>query len=310
VFGGALSHSPLMNYAAPPDQQPAIDRFRAGVSELRRRLHAFKPDVVILFAPDHFRAAFYDNMPAFCLAVGDVQGWGDWSTPTGPFRIDRQLARYLVRSLLERSFDPAQSYDFKVDHGFSQAIELLSLEETPIVPVFINAAAPPLPAPGRCYDLGVAIHAAVSDYPHNIRVAVIGSGGLSHAPPSVSVDSDRADDALRVDRLIRGRRHVEASEAERERSLIASVARYEDRINPEWDRTFLTQLSSGRAQQYAATLTEAAIETAGGNGGQEIRAWLAAAGAAPMPFETLAYEPVPFLITGMGVGSIPCTTTR
>jgi hypothetical protein len=48
-----------------------------------------------------------------------------------------------------------------------------------------------------------------------------------------------------------------------------------------------------------ASLTAAEIERDGGNGGQEIRNWIAALATVPgWKGETLAYEPVPEWITG------------
>src|SRR5947208_12969081 len=51
----------------------------------------------------------------------------------------------------------------------------------PIVPVCVNTYYPPnQPTPRRCYRLGQAIRAAIESYPKDIRVGIVGSGGLSH----------------------------------------------------------------------------------------------------------------------------------
>jgi protocatechuate 4,5-dioxygenase, beta chain len=49
-----------------------------------------------------------------------------------------------------------------------------------IVPVEINTVQFPLPSAARCYKLGEAIGRAVASYPEDLRVVVIGTGGLSH----------------------------------------------------------------------------------------------------------------------------------
>ncbi len=49
-----------------------------------------------------------------------------------------------------------------------------------IVPVEINTVQSPLPSAARCYKLGEAIGRAVASYPEDLRVVVIGTGGLSH----------------------------------------------------------------------------------------------------------------------------------
>jgi aromatic ring-opening dioxygenase catalytic subunit (LigB family) len=51
----------------------------------------------------------------------------------------------------------------------------------PMVPVIINTLYPPnQPTARRCYQLGRAVRAAIESFPGNQRIAVIGSGGLSH----------------------------------------------------------------------------------------------------------------------------------
>ena len=50
----------------------------------------------------------------------------------------------------------------------------------PIVPVGINVVWDPLPSPRRCWELGRALGQAIRSYDEGIRVAVIGTGGLSH----------------------------------------------------------------------------------------------------------------------------------
>lgn len=53
--------------------------------------------------------------------------------------------------------------------------------ETPIVPIFINTYYPPnVPTPRRCHLLGRVLAEAIRDWPQDLRVAVITSGGLSH----------------------------------------------------------------------------------------------------------------------------------
>jgi hypothetical protein len=51
--------------------------------------------------------------------------------------------------------------------------------QIPIVPLFINGLAPPLPSSQRCYALGRAVGDAIDDWPADKRVAVIGSGSFS-----------------------------------------------------------------------------------------------------------------------------------
>jgi protocatechuate 4,5-dioxygenase beta chain len=45
----------------------------------------------------------------------------------------------------------------------------------------------PLPSPARCYKLGQAIGRAIESYPKDLKVVVLGTGGMSH-----QLDGERA----------------------------------------------------------------------------------------------------------------------
>src|SRR2546421_6010496 len=108
VFGGAMSHSPMMNLPIPKGRDQ-VERFKNAVQELASRLRAAEPDVLVLFGPDHFRALFYDLMPAFTIGIDRIAGWGDWNTPTGPFVSQPELANHILHTCLAQDFDAAFS---------------------------------------------------------------------------------------------------------------------------------------------------------------------------------------------------------
>ncbi len=73
--------------------------------------------------------------------------------------------------------------EMKVDHGFVNPMALLwpgDQHGIPTVPVSVNTVQHPLPSPRRCYRLGQAIGRAVESYPDDMKVLIIGTGGLSH----------------------------------------------------------------------------------------------------------------------------------
>jgi hypothetical protein len=73
------------------------------------------------------------------------------------------------------------------------------------------------------------------------------------------------------------------------------------KVNAEFDRWFLDCLVEGRGAEVTERYKKAEeLEEVAGNGGQEIRDWLAVAGAMPSRLKPrmLAYEP----ITGCGTG--------
>ena len=63
--------------------------------------------------------------------------------------------------------------------------------ELPVVPIFLNTYNPPnQPTPLRCVKLGAALRELIARFPHEMRVGVIASGGLSHF--IVEEEMDRA----------------------------------------------------------------------------------------------------------------------
>jgi len=290
VFAAALSHSPLINYPFHKDRE-AIARFQAALQVVRGRLNDCRPDVIVVFGPDHFRALFLDLMPSFIVGIGKVAGWGDWNTPEGPFATKPVLAQHILQTAMQEGFDPAFSHDIKVDHGVTQPLQLLDVEHAPLVPILINCAGSPLPLCSRCHAFGKAVNRAIGGFAVPLRVALIASGGLSHDPPYPSPQN-----------AIYGRSNGFAADREREAALMRNVESLQARINPGWDREILSHFAAGTVEELSGGLTSETIYRDGGNGGQEIRAWLALAGAAGDPkMSIVCYEPVEALITGMGV---------
>ncbi|MEV7970940.1 hypothetical protein AB0O34_33850 [Sphaerisporangium sp. NPDC088356] len=300
------SHSPLW-WAVPPAEPgdpgahfvAAVERSRAIVAELA-------PDAVVLFGPDHFRFAFYDLMPRFCIGAERVDGVGDYGTPKGPLPTAADLALHIYRQVCADGFDPALSLTMAVDHGLSQTYAALFPElDVPVIPIMVNTSAPPLPSARRAYDFGRAVGRAVCADEGDARVLVVGSGGMSHWPPRL----DAFDSALPTEErefLLTGRDLVAQREAGRQ-ARVKAMGRANGRVNPEWDAWVLGRIVEGDLEAIA-DLDEDEIEAVGGNGGQEIRTWLAALAAfteatgqsvGATRFDA-DYESVPEWITGMG----------
>ena len=49
-----------------------------------------------------------------------------------------------------------------------------------VIPLVVNVLQHPLPKPMRCYKLGKAIRKAIESFPEDLKVAMVGTGGLSH----------------------------------------------------------------------------------------------------------------------------------
>jgi 2,3-dihydroxyphenylpropionate 1,2-dioxygenase len=158
------------------------------------------------------------------------------------------------------------------------------LSAVPLIPIVINCVGRPIATAARTAALGTAVGEFVRrECSPDERVLVVGSGGLSHAPPS----------------LVAGAQDL--TEQERERLITDNMARAVEAINPEWDKQFLDRLS-GSQWTGLASLTAQDLKPAGA-GGAEVRTWIAAAFAGAAPLRTVAYQPVTEWITGMGIAA-------
>jgi len=162
------------------------DSLTAAFSELGRRIKAARPDALIVISPDHWVNFFIDNLPAICVGVGEAHDGPPepWFTefPHRKMAGHPPLAEHIVRTALERDFEPSISYQLALDHGFCIPLWKTGLEPLPaIVPVIFNDLAPPLPSVKRCYAWGAMLAEAVASYPGKLRVGVLATGGLSHS---------------------------------------------------------------------------------------------------------------------------------
>lgn len=271
-----LSHSPGF---ARDDEEQFGHVFRAALHEVRDEVRAFAPTLVVFFGSDH-RRAFTDVVPAISVILS-AEGLGDLRSPTGPYDVPAETAKRLAATLLAQDFDVAVTKHVALDHGFGQtAADVLGgLDAVPVLPIFINCATPPLGTPRRAVELGRAVGAFIDTLDE--RVLYIGSGGLSHSPPTLAL----------VDEGLPDEERAKISAAHREAA--------KDLIRPDWDDAFLTSLESADPA-WAARLEQADIDPAG-IGANEVRTWLAAYAAGGKGLDRVAYEPVRMWLTGMGV---------
>jgi protocatechuate 4,5-dioxygenase beta chain len=186
----ATSHIPAIGKAIAEKKQnePYWKPFFDGYDAARAFIAKTKPDVVVSVYNDHGLNFFLDKMPTFAVGAAaeyrnEDEGWG--LPVLSSFPGDANLSWHLIESLVADEFDITTCQDMAVDHGFVVPMGLLWPDcggKWPVrsVPVSINTVQHPLPSPKRCFKLGQAIGRAIAAYPQDIRVLVLGTGGLSH----------------------------------------------------------------------------------------------------------------------------------
>lgn len=240
-------HDPRMDYAAllraAPDwiqheiaDEKIQEHYEAclrGVERLDAVLREVAPDVLVVVGDDQHEQFMDDNLPTFGIFRGSdmpiVHRTYPWSDPSrdwdaGDTRTslpgEPDLADHLLRFLCEAGFDFARADELRRDIGLGHAFvnpyrRYLPDRTIPMVPIMVNTYFPPnQPTPRRCYQLGRVLREAIEAWNSPKRVAIVASGGLSHAVIDQQLDwvalnamKDKDADtlcSLPVEQLIRG----------------------------------------------------------------------------------------------------------
>jgi 2,3-dihydroxyphenylpropionate 1,2-dioxygenase len=304
VLGIGASHTTLMNtHWDKVDHLSRAHTYRDGLAAAASALREQRPDAVIVIGSNHFRGFWLDLMPAFTIGVDEVISAGEHGTPKGPLPSHPILAQHVCNELIRRDFDVAFSTRLTVDHGISHAYQwLVQGSAAPIIPIVINCFAPPLPSLRRARQLGVALGAILRANPDRKRVAIIATGGLSHALPFPDWRAPQSeDDKFLADSWRDGRGRFQEFEVRRREIVVNFPAR----INETFDRCLLDRVEAGRMGEFIEALDEDELVRAGGNGANEIRNWIAMTAALhDFPGCILAYSSMPEWLTGMAVALI------
>jgi len=190
VAGLGLSHVPSVGPVVDrrKEDDPAWKPLFDAYVPVREWLAKLKPDVAIVIYNDHAAEFAFDRYPTFALGVADAYPIADEGFGTRPLPEvtgDVELSTHLAESLIEQEFDLTVCLEMGVEHGFLVPMNLC-LPHTdagwPVkcVPLQVNVVQHPLPTARRCYKLGQALRKAIQSYEGDLRVIVLGTGGMSH----------------------------------------------------------------------------------------------------------------------------------
>ena len=190
VGGLGLSHVPSVGvaYDRGKMQTPAWKPLADAYVPVREWLGRVKPDVAVVVYNDHGADFQLDKYPTFAIGVADqyaIADEGFGTRPLPPVRGDAEFSTHLAEALIAEEFDLTVCQELAVEHGFLVPMNLC-FEHTahgwPVatVPLQVNVIQHPLPTGRRCYKLGQSLRRAVSSYEKNLKVVVMGTGGMSH----------------------------------------------------------------------------------------------------------------------------------
>jgi gallate dioxygenase len=189
VGGIATSHTPTIGFAldAKKHQDPVWAPIFKGYEPVQQWLADKKPDVLFFIYNDHITSFFFDHYSHFALGVGAkfwVADEGGGARKLPPINGHPALARHVATGLTADEFDLSFFQEKGLDHGCFSPLSLLWPHEKEwpgaIVPLQVGVLQVPIPSAKRCFKLGRALRKAIESYPEDLKVAIVGTGGLSH----------------------------------------------------------------------------------------------------------------------------------
>ncbi len=177
--------------------QTYIDRVQASLRTLKAKLAEYDPELIVVIGGDQTEMFDRSNVPNLMMYVGEevfghITG-GTKDDDLFHLRVDVETSRRLLDKLVrQEEFDIAFSTEFSpqarpesrvrgLSHAFCRPTPMLMPRpEVPTVLIWENTYDPPSLSAVRCYELGRAIARLLAHDPR--RIAIVGSGGLSHDP--------------------------------------------------------------------------------------------------------------------------------
>lgn len=265
VWAAATAHTGAMMRAPAGDtgDLERAQRVFAGFRTLGASLKAARPDVLVVIATDHFLSFDYTVLPIFAVGSGECfNGWGEFGVPKRDYHGRAAFGASIHAGMVDAGFDLVSARDMMLDHSFSCPLQLL-LDgwDVPILPIYVNCTIAPLPTLSRCLDFGTALGDVLRRQTMFDRVAIVGTGGLSHwvGMPSTGI------------------------------------------INREFDQRFLEAFAQGQGTEIARWDSDEVIRCAGNGAAEIRNWIAAAAAARSNGARVLAYEPVSAWNTGIAV---------
>lgn len=201
----AMAPPEAASWVTPQKMGERFDAAEAAMQELHQRIKAAHLDVLIIVGDDQTELFRTSNNPAMAIYYGptirntvrepaspqdpwvkSARMWRHEPERDREYPVQSDMAQWLIRQLCDRDFDMAAMDGLEPGQFEGHAFQfvhrkLLKDVELPVIPVILNTFDPPnQPTPRRCVALGKALRELIAQWPQDLRVGVIASGGLSH----------------------------------------------------------------------------------------------------------------------------------
>lgn len=263
-----LPHVPLILSEPDAPAKELKDKIYAHFADVGQRLRDLDVDTVISIGADHYGLFGPGCIPQCLIGIGDVEGpVEDWlGIERGELATNQPLARAILDQGQADGIDWAFAKNLRVDHSI-MVPHHLSVSQLPgvrTIPIYLNQAVAPAIPSKRAMAIGESIRRAVLGWEGSERIAILGTGGISHWVGYAQMG----------------------------------------RINEEFDRRFLDLFEKRDIEAMVALSDAEILEDAGNGGLEIKNWICAMAAVPEGHAEVLAYQPVPQWITGMAFAEL------
>lgn len=263
VWSAAMAHTAAMLRMPEGTDSGQAERVFHAFDHLSRTLGESGAEVLVIVGTDHMMTFSYETVPVFAIGTGEnYPAWGEAGTKKTSYDAIDGFGEDVVGRLIDKDFDVAGVAEMRLDHAFNCPLDFLFKHcSMPVLPVYVNCTIPPLPRHERCLAFGRALGDVLREQALAEKVAIVGTGGLSHwiGLPQTG------------------------------------------QINTDFDQDFLERFERGEFEALAALDSDAVISGAGNGAAEIRNWLVAAAASGHTKSRRLAYEPVLAWKTGIGV---------
>lgn len=178
------AHVPLIASQPGIADKKQVAHVMEAFGRIRRRMVELNIDTAIVVGDDHYTMFGPHCLPNLLIGIGDVEGpHEEWlGHKRAPIANNEKLAEHIMEYGFDHGFDWAVAKSLTIDHStFVPYLKIIKdLGNVRMIPIYLAAGVMPLIRPKRCVQLGEMLSAAIRAYPGPERVAIIGTGGLSH----------------------------------------------------------------------------------------------------------------------------------
>ena len=202
AIGDRLTSGIVQPLETAKEVGPVLERFikrvEAGWKGLEQQLTKYKPDLLVIIGGDQVEMFDRSVVPNLMIYTGE-HAWGqnhlgsagEAASEEAMVRltVDVESSKRLLNSMIKDGFDVNWSSEQRAlgrpEHGAPHAFirpapHLMPDLNIPTVMLYENTYDPPSLSAKRCFEVGKAVARAFKNDPR--RIAIYGSGGLSHDP--------------------------------------------------------------------------------------------------------------------------------